>query len=167
MTLDDRQIRRLIDRTDILETMYTYTRHADRLDWDGMVAMFTDDCVVSYIEGEPPMVGRAALHEMLSIYLPNTVSSIHYLSNSQVLFDSDDVATVHTYMYSWQRYKPYPVMADCHRYGQYEIRMVRTQDGWRFTHMRLLSHGEYGGARIAEQMNQPWPPVFKGIGGAP
>jgi len=160
MTSLENQIRRLTDRTDILEALYTYTRHADRLDWDGMVSMFTDDCIVSYVEGEPLMAGRAKLHEMLSTYLPNTVSSIHYLSNTQILFDSDDAVTVHTYMYSWQRYKPYPVMADCHRWGQYEIRMVRTPEGWRFTHMRLLSHGEYGGARTAEQMNQPWPPVF-------
>jgi hypothetical protein len=89
----------------------------DRLDWDGMVSMFTADCIVSYVEDEPAMAGRDALYEILSTYLPNTVSSIHYLSNSQVLFDSDDVATISTYMYSWQRYKPYPVMADCHRWA--------------------------------------------------
>jgi len=154
------QVRRLADRTDILDTLYTYTRHADRLDPAAMVSLFTEDCVVSYIEGEPEMQGRRALHEMLSTYLPNSVSSIHYLSNSQVLFESDDAAAVHTYMYSWQRFRTHPVTADCHRYGQYEMRLVRTAEGWRFTHMRLLSHGEYGGARIAEQLNRPWPPVF-------
>ncbi len=160
----EQQVRRLTDRTDILEMLYTYTRHADRLDWDGMVSLFSEDCTVSYVEGELPMVGRATLREMLSTYLPNSVSSIHYLSNSQVRFESDDAVAVHTYMYSWQRFKTYPVAADCHRYGQYEMRLIRTPEGWRFTHMRLLSHGEYGGARIAEQMDRPWPPVFDGIG---
>jgi uncharacterized protein (TIGR02246 family) len=159
----EQQIRRLADRTDILETLYTYTRYADRLDPDAMVTLFTEDCIVSYIQGQP-MHGRRALHEMLSTYLPNSTSSIHYLSNTQVLFEGDDAAIVHTYMYSWQRFKTYPVTADCHRYGRYEIRIIRTAEGWRFTDMRLLSHGEYGGSRICEQLDRPWPPIFERAG---
>ena len=154
------QIRRLTDRAEILDFLYTYTRHADRLDPDAMVSLFTEDCVVSYIQTDPPMLGRDALYRMLSTYLPNTVSSIHYLANTQLLFDSDDVVTAQTYMYSWQRFKAYPAAADFHRWGQYELRIVRTPEGWRFTHMRLLNHGEYGGTKIGEQLGRPWPPIF-------
>ena len=42
-------VRELKDRTDVLETMYAYCRNADSLNADGMVGLFTEDCVVNYV----------------------------------------------------------------------------------------------------------------------
>jgi ketosteroid isomerase-like protein len=151
------------DRIVILETKYAYCRHADALDAEGMLALVTDDCVVNYFGADEAqtMRGKAALRAMLTAYLPNTISSSHHISNSEVQFDGQNRAVLHCYMYSWQRFRGYPGLADCHRWGRYEDQFVRTSEGWRMSHVRLLSHGEYGATRIGEQFDRPFPPRFE------
>jgi len=62
---------------------------------------------------------------------------------------------------SWRvRFTGFPVTADCHRWGRYENRFVRTPDGWRMDRLTLVSAGEYGGARIGEQLGRTFPPSF-------
>jgi hypothetical protein len=108
-----------------------------------------------------PVRGKKELLGFLHAYFPKSVSSTHYITNVELVFETDDRVAAHTYMYSWQRFKDYPAAADCHRYGRYEFRVVRASDGWRFSRLNLLSAGEYGGARIGEQFNRPWPPRFE------
>jgi hypothetical protein len=158
----EQTIHRLQDRVEIEELMARYCRYADQLDPDGMAACFVDDCVVGYVPASiaPPAKNKNELLGFLRDYFPHSVSSAHYITNVELVFDSADVVTAHSYMYSWQRFKAYPAAADCHRYGRYEYRIVRTAAGWRFSHLNLLSAGEYGGARIAEQFGRPWPPRF-------
>lgn len=155
-------VKRLADRAEIHEVLYGYCRNADLLNAQGMAAYFTDDCVVAYVLPNviPAFRGKRELIKFLEEYFPNTVSSSHHIANVELLFDSSDQVTAHTYMYSWQRFKTFPAAADCHRWGRYEVRFVRTPAGWRMSHMQLLSAGEYGGARIAEQFGRPWPPAF-------
>jgi len=155
-------LQRLADRLDIQELMARYCRHADELDAEGMAACFTDDCVVAYVPASiaAPARSRKELLGFLHEYFPNSVSSAHYITNVELLFDTADRVTAHTYMYSWQRFKAYPAAADCHRYGRYEFLVVRTDQGWRFSRLNLVSAGEYGGARIAEQFKRTWPPRF-------
>lgn len=155
----ERTVRRLQDRVDILETMYRYCRHADAQDAEAMTALFTDDCVVSYLDDKEPIFRNCAdLLESRRASLANTLSGNHYISNAELIWDNDDVVLAHVYMYSWQRFRNFPVTADCHRWGRYECRFVRTDAGWRFSHMTLCSAGEYGGARIGEHLGRPWPP---------
>jgi ketosteroid isomerase-like protein len=157
----EQTIQRLQDRVDIQEMMFAYCRHADQLDIDGMVAQFTEDCVVTYVPKEvPPFRGKDALRGFLSEYFPHSVSSSHYMTNVEMRFDSADAATVFCYMYSWQRFKTHPAAADCHRFGRYEIRAVRAAGAWRMSHMTLLTAGEYGGTRLCEQFDRPFPPAF-------
>lgn len=155
-------LRRLQDRVDIIEMIHAYCRYADNLDAERMSSLFTDDCVVSYVPltVAQPVRGRSSLNGFFQRYFPESVSSSHYVSNIELLFDSADTVIAHTYMYSWERRKGYPVHADCHRYGRYEMRIVRATGQWKFSHMRLLSMGEYGGTRIGEQFGRPWPPQF-------
>ncbi len=145
-------------RTQIIDLMHSYCRAADRLDAPAMLAHFADECWVSYVIGEAWM-NRAALAAMLDTYLPNTVSSQHMITNEEIILGGDE-AILHTYMYSWQRYRDFPMRADTHRFGRYECRVVRAPQGWRFTHMQLVSAGELGEPRIGEQLHRPWPPVF-------
>ncbi|MBI1181090.1 MAG: hypothetical protein GC201_11065, partial [Alphaproteobacteria bacterium] len=147
-------------------TMYRYTRYADCFDAAAMAALFTEDCVCDFFAGrEPDKVtrDRQGLHDFLAEAMSQSVSSNHYISNVEIVFESADAAMFYAYMYSWQRFTGYPQMADCHRYGRYEMRAVRAGDGWRFSDLVLLSAGEYGGARIAEQIGRPWPPVFQRV----
>jgi hypothetical protein len=158
----EKEIQRLLDRVEIDELMARYCRHADLLDAEGIAACFTDDCIVAYVPASiaAPARSKQELLGFLRQYFPNSVSSSHYVTNVEMVFDDPDHATASTYMYSWQRFKGYPEAADCHRFGRYEFRLVRTAEGWRFSRLNLLSAGEYGGTRISEQFNRPWPPKF-------
>jgi hypothetical protein len=155
-------VRRLRDRVEIEELTYCYCRHADLLDAPAMVALFTDDCVADFMPGNTDLSchGRSELLGFLASALENTTSGSHHIANVELIFESDDLVTAHMYMYSWQRFGGYPVTADCHRWGRYENQYARTKDGWRFTRLRLVSAGEYGGARFGEQLGRPWPPSF-------
>ena len=155
-------VRELKDRVDILETMYAYCRHADQLNADAMVDLFTDDCVACFIPGRDDMVlkGQEALRGFLAGALGGTVSGSHHISNVELIFETPDRVAFHGYMYSWQRFTGFPVTADCHRWGRYENQFVRTARGWRMSRLRLLSAGEYGGARMGEQLGRAFPPTF-------
>jgi hypothetical protein len=158
----EQTVRRLQDRVDILETMYAYCRHADRLDGDAMSALFVDDCVCTFIPGgeATTLRGRRALNDFLNMALGGTVSGSHHIANEELIFETPDRVVLHAYMYSWQRFTGFPVTADCHRWGRYENRFVRTADGWRMDRLTLVSAGEYGGARIGEQLGRTFPPQF-------
>jgi hypothetical protein len=159
---DTEMLRRLTDRVQILETMYAYCRHADNLDGDAMSDLFVEDCVATFIPGRDDMVlrGQGALRGFLNGALGVTVSGSHHISNAELIFETADRVTLHCYMYSWQRFTGFPSTADCHRWGRYENQFVRTPEGWRMSRLRLLSAGEYGGARMGEQLGRPFPPTF-------
>lgn len=107
----EQKVQRLTDRLHINELMARYCRHADLLDAEGMAACFTDDCVVAYVPASiaAPARSKKELLGFLHAYFPNSVSSTHYITNVELLFDTPDRVTAHTYMYSWQRFKGYPV----------------------------------------------------------
>ena len=155
-------VRQLKDRVDILETMYAYCRHADLLDGDGMADLFTPNCIANFVPGGEDTIlrGQAALRAFLNGALGVTVSGSHHISNAELIFETPDRVTLHCYMYSWQQFTGFPVTSDCHRWGRYENQFVRTPQGWRMRRLMLLSAGEYGGARIGEQLGRPFPPVF-------
>jgi hypothetical protein len=156
-------VRQLKDRVDILETMHAYCRHADNLDGDAMSALFTEDCSAAFLPTGPyaMLSGRKALNEFLNGALAVTVSGSHHIANEELIFETSDQVILHCYMYSWQRFTGFPVTADCHRWGRYENRFVRTAEGWRMDRLTLVSAGEYGGARIGEQLGRPFPPKFE------
>ena len=155
-------VQELKDRSDILDVMYEYCRHADNLDPASMTALFVDDCVANFVPGgeETILRGKAQLLAVLSGALEVTVSGSHHITNAEFRFDTPDQVTFHCYMYSWQRFTGFPNTADCHRWGRYENRFVRTPDGWRMDRLVLVSAGEYGGARIGEQLGRTFPPGF-------
>jgi hypothetical protein len=159
----DIMVQRLQDRVDILETLYAYCRHADQLNGDAMADLFVEDCVTSFIPGDDATIlrGREALRGFFSRALGVTVSGSHHIANPELIFESPDRVALHCYMYSWQRFQGHPDTPDCHRWGRYENRFVRTAQGWRMDRLKLLSAGEYGGARIGEQLGRAFPPRFE------
>ena len=155
-------IRQLKDRVDILETLYAYCRHADNLDGKAMAELFVEDCVSQFIPGDEWVLnGRPALEKFLCDALAVTVSGSHHIANPELTFETPDRVVLNCYMYSWQRFNGFPITADCHRWGRYENRFVRTPAGWRMDRLRLVSAGEYGGARIGEQLGRPFPSKFE------
>lgn len=162
MTPLESTVKQLQDRDAIHAVLYGYCRNADLLDADGMAAYFVEDCEVAYVMPNvaPAFKGKAELVRFLREYFPKSVSSTHFITNVELVFDTPAQVTAHTYMYSWQRFKEFPAASDCHRWGRYEIRLVDTPAGWRMSHLRLISAGEYGGTRVGEQFGRPWPPQF-------
>lgn len=162
MTLAE-QVQQLQDRADIQQMLSAYCRYADNHEIDAMAALFVEDCVANYVPTMEEYVirGRDVLQGFLVTHQDNVISGSHYITNTEFIFHAADTVTVYAYMYSWQRFKGYPVTADCHRLGRYELLLVRKDDAWRIAELRLLSSGEYGGARIGEQFNRPWPPEFE------
>ena len=156
----EQRLKRLESRHEVMEHLYSYCRHADLLDPEGMVKHYTKDCVVSYGSGYPPLVGKTELQSMLAEFFTNSTSSQHMIANPELIFTSDDEVILHTYMYSWQRFRAYPQRSDTHRWGRYECRAIRAGEGWLFSHMNLVAAGEYGETRIGEQFEQTWPPRF-------
>lgn len=155
------QVQRLVDRIQILETVYSYCRHADLLDPGAMVDRFTEDCVVTFHDDGPTLLGRKNLLDRLAARLSVTISGSHHVSNEELTFEEDASVTGHLYLYSWQRFEGHPRVPDVHRWGRYEMRFVNQDSGWRIQRMRLLSAGEYGSHRIGEQLGKPWPPRFE------
>ena len=155
-------MRELKDRVDILETLYAYCRHADNLDGGAMADLFVEDSVSQFIPGDDYVLrGREALRRFLCGALAVTVSGSHHIANPELTFETPDRVVLNCYMYSWQRFNGFPVTADCHRWGRYENRFVRTPQGWRMDRLRLVSAGEYGGPRIGEQLGRPFPSTFE------
>jgi hypothetical protein len=158
----EKKIQRLQDRVDILELMHAYCRHADTHNAKAMAATLTEDCIVKFVDKSSYIMrGRKSLLDFLVTYFDNVTSGTHYITNAELIFETEDVVTAHMYMFSWERFKGYPVTADCHRFGRYENRFVRTNEGWRISRLWLLSAGEFGGDRIGEHFGRPWPPRFE------
>jgi hypothetical protein len=94
---------------------------------------------------------------MVALFVDDCVANFVPGSDDYLLHGKAEL----TRMYSWQRFTGHPMTADCHRWGRYENRFLRTPDGWRIARLKLISAGEYGGARIGEQLGRPFPPTFE------
>jgi len=158
--MDEKKVRRLLDKQDMLEILYQYCEAADKNDPANMTKFFHEDCVVQYVPTESIKRGVKQLSDHLFSFLGAVISGSHYIMNPMFEFVSDDEVLLACYMFSWQRFSGYPAQADAFRFGRYEIRFIRSGETWRMTHMKLLSAGEIGGDRIAEQMGRPFPPVL-------
>jgi hypothetical protein len=45
-------------------------------------------------------------------------ASSHHISNIEFNFLTDEEASVHSYLYSWQRFKRYPEVRDRHKWAR-------------------------------------------------
>jgi hypothetical protein len=157
MTLEE-----LADRTEVLELMYAYCRFADRGDAAGMVGLFTPDCSINLFAGEDRIIhGPRAYEEALAPLLGKVTAGTHFIANPEYVFPAADEAILHVYMYSWQRFAADMELPDRHRMGRYEVRAVRSRDGWRLRDLRLIVAGEHGGDRECEHAVRPWPIRFE------
>ena len=162
MSMDVR-LRELEDREEIRSLKYRYCRFADAMDVDGMLSVFTEDCIAFYrpddVEG---FRGVAALREFYASAQSVVTASSHHLSNIDIVFRSADEAAVYSYLYSWQRFVGYPEVPDRHRWARYDDVMVRTPLGWRQSHLRYLVAGELGAGEQPRTGEPQSLPVWNG-----
>jgi hypothetical protein len=155
-------VRELKARADIMDTMAHYCRCADGRDAEAMIKLFTDDCIVDFLHtGDAQgFHGKDALRAILVPSRIDTITGSHHISNESFTFDSAESVRFHCYLYSWERFAKFPVMADAHSWRRYEIHFVLRAGAWNIARLRLLSAGEYGGSRIGEHIGRPYPPHF-------
>jgi hypothetical protein len=163
MSIED-TVRELKDREEILALKYRYCRAADALDHDVMLESFTPDCHIDFYPDSE--LGKASSVEELRVFFEQAqepvLSSSHHVSNVDIRFLTSDLASLHCYLYSWQRFKGYPEVADCHRWARYEEEWIRTAQGWKQRSLVYRVAGELNGdafgLRIGEVVRRPvWP----------
>ena len=93
---------RLADRAMIQDLMLRWCRAADRLDYDGMLAVFHPGAIDSHGPYIGPVEG---LIEWIRSLTPAQMSS-HLVGNLLIEFTGPDEALVETYVRTIQRYGP-------------------------------------------------------------
>ena len=133
---------RTADRLAIMEAKAAYCRHADHLDVEGMLSVFTPDCTFRFGPGDEVIVGLDAIRGWFHSEVDRTVASLHMVSNFEISFPSAERAVSRCALHSWKRFADEPT--DRHRYVHYVDEWVRNGTGWRQSSLRYLVLGETG-----------------------
>jgi len=125
---DDAAIQRLIDKDQIIDLVHRYSYCVDHRLYDEVVELFTEDCVVDYGPGIPPVRSKASLRRMFGHPDSGFAATSHHNANILVTFDDLDHATVRTSAYAWHQRTDggTPCL-----WGYYHDSMVRLPEGWR------------------------------------
>ena len=131
-----------MDPSDILEVHHLLGRYGhaiDARDWRTFRSLFTDDAVLDYTAVRAPSVLHG-IDEILSYFEPANHPSAHHVTNIVVTaaesLDGRPTATVHS---KWLA--PYTRASHTPKRwagGEYHDTVVRTTDGWKFSHKVCL-----------------------------
>jgi hypothetical protein len=152
-------VRRLQDRSEIEALKHAFCRAADVLDIDAMTAGFTRDCVASYVVGEE-IHGVEELTRWFHGEVDITVASSHMVTNFEVTFLSDSLASSRCLLNSWKRFTGYPDRPDRLRWATYTDEWTRTDEGWRQSGLVYRVGGELNGIgpERGSEVSPAWPP---------
>lgn len=135
-------VRRLVDQDDIKRVLFDYAYYLDLNDTEGMLSLFTADCVVAYGRGHGAH-GVEAYRETLQSDTFGVgaffAATSHHVSNVAIDFVDRDTAEVRSVVYAWHRYnreRPDGVLM-----GHYRDVVVRTGEGWRIKRRELETVG--------------------------
>ena len=133
-------IRRMVDKDEIIDLVHQYSYFVDHRRYDDVIELFTEDCVVDYGPGTPPVRSRPRLREMLG-HPGGFAATSHHNANILVKFDDADRASVRTSVYAWHK------RADGRTpqlWGYYHDTVVRDPEGWRIASRQLRVLGVEG-----------------------
>lgn len=123
-SVSDDELRQLLDRDQIRQLAYKYAHCWDNLDFHGWASCFAPDGV--YWEGGGPVFkGYDELRSYAEDTAPRVQGRFHLQMNQYVEVEGD-TAKAHTYALIVEELTPV-------RSGTYDDRLVRTEDGWKFT----------------------------------
>ena len=147
------ELRYLLDRTEISETIVRYFNSLDFKDWEAMRSTLAESVEVDFSElfGDP-----CATHdsddfvEFASQVLGGFHATQHISPNHVIEIDGDE-ATARAGMYAWHvlSEEPRPDETFTLR-GAYDIGMVRTGDGWRMNRLHMSVWQEIGNKGVYE-----------------
>lgn len=140
MSGDPEVSRRLGDRQEISDLLFHYCRSLDLNDREGVVAVFTEDCVVELYDGPDGVTrGREEMRSRLPQRYSHLAATSHHLSNIQIDFESSARARAVSYLYAWHRFAD---SSEGEIWGRYHGVLERTEDGWRISRRRLCVAGQ-------------------------
>ena len=124
----------LVEQRAIERIMYDYSYHLDMNHPEELIALFVDDCEVSYAPnfGARGMADYKKTLEGIGTFFRGTS---HHNSNIVVDFVSDTEADVRSVVLAIHRYtkeRPDGVL-----YGQYFDKVVKVEGGWKFKRREL------------------------------
>lgn len=127
------RLRYLIDRQEIADVVGRYCERIDAGDFDGVVALFTVDCVAEYGPG-PAVHGREPLKARFESSQGRFAHTHHQAGQILVEIDGDRASSIGyaTASHIWW---------DGHRHHtrlQYRDALVRTAAGWLISHRVVL-----------------------------
>lgn len=129
--------------------LYDYCERVDACDYEGIAALFTEDCEFDLGFGRVSR-GRAAIVEQMSSRLGvDYTHTSHHLSNVRVDFAGRDRAVTRSYVMAWHR-QAFDGRQR-HLFGRYLDEFVLTTDGWKIHRRRLLMAGEDGYPRAPDR----------------
>ncbi|HEY7946843.1 MAG TPA: nuclear transport factor 2 family protein [Acidimicrobiales bacterium] len=135
---DAAALRQLIDKDQIVDLVHHYSYYVDHRLYDEVVHLFTEDCVVDYGPGIPPVRSRAGLRHVLGHPDAGFAATSHHNANVLVIFEDRDHASVRTSVYAWHQ------RADGSTpclWGYYHDSVVRLPEGWRIAERQLRTLG--------------------------
>lgn len=142
---------RLMDRTEISETITRYFNSLDLKDWDEMEATLADTIEVDFSElfGDPRASHAAADFVAFARAVLSGFEATQHISPNHVIALDGDRATASAGMYAW--HKVPSDMAEVCTFtlrGRYDIGMVRTPHGWRMNLLHMFVWDEDGNKGI-------------------
>lgn len=153
--------RRLFDELEIQKLAAAYSHGVMRLDARAAAAVYMEDGVLSAFYAAD-IAGRAAIGDAL-VQALKPLEFLIQTCSAGVIDVSGDTARATWSVTELLKYREQDNLACC--FGVYEDQLVRSSEGWRFSHRRFLPH--YKGSipstgksyRPAEfgQDYSPWP----------
>lgn len=129
----DEELRRLVDRQQIVDVTLAYTYALDAKDWDALDDVFTVDAT-AYLTEE--LDGREAIKGRVRRALESLDLSQHLVANHDVRIDGDS-AVCRCYLQAQHVREAAPGPPNFIVAGRYDDRFVRTSVGWRIARREL------------------------------
>lgn len=131
----EQRVQEVEDQLAIQRVITDYSARLDARDYDGYVGLFTEDGV--WQNGDTRREGRAEIRAMLTSLFGEpdpdfeNLSSFHQIGNFEIDVDGDTAHAKSRFVFVMRGEggAPTPELS-----GQYEDRLVRTEDGWKIAH---------------------------------
>jgi hypothetical protein len=144
-------VRRLIDRAEISETITRYFNSLDLRDWELMRATLADTIEVDFSElfGDPAATHRSEDFVEFARRVLSGFDATQHISPNHVVRIQGDRATAWAGMYAWHKVSPDAAVEPTFTLrGAYDIGMVRTPAGWRMDTLHMSVWDEAGNKGI-------------------
>jgi hypothetical protein len=129
----DEQLQWLVDRTLISDVLVTYARCADRKDWAGIAALFSEDGAVESPLGSFP--GRQ--FEEIAAPLMERFWATHHMSSNHAIEIDADRASSRSYLQAIHLTDPSDPSVHADIGGWYDHEYVRVDGRWLIQRMEL------------------------------